>query len=261
MKIFSHNIWNHNPVEYRNSLIYSLILESGADICMFQECGPDTNRKGSVPLPELMKYEYTEVCPERAHQNFTPVFFKTEKFNLINSGYFLYTGLNDANSKSVTWAVLEDKATSKHFGAVSTHFWWKYDSETDNQQRLQNVEELKKICEYLTEKYDIPVIIGGDFNNGEKAAQGDEPYKAMLRNGFKDFRLVADRTTSILTHHEYPVLKENGIYVEGSMPDKTLDYIFVYGKDPEAVERFEILTSQKALDSSDHCPLVGTISL
>ena len=152
MKVYSQNIWNHNPVEYRNSLVYSLVLQNDADICMFQECGPATNRTGSAAISEIMKYEYTEVCPEKASMNFTPVYFKTEKFNLIDSGYYLYTGLNDVNSKSVTWAVLEEKETDRRFAAISTHFWWKYDSEIDNQQRIQNARELKDICDQIIEK-------------------------------------------------------------------------------------------------------------
>ena len=257
MIVYSQNVWNHNPVEYRNALIYSMILEADADICMFQECGPETNRKGAVSLPELLKYEYTEVCPEKAHQNFTPVFFKTDRFDLIDNGYYLYIGLNDANSKSVTWAVLEDRVSLKRIAAVSTHFWWKYDSNEDNLQRLQNVVELKEICDELIERYQVPVIIGGDFNNGENAAQGDEPYKEMLRKGFKDLRLIAPRTVECYTHHAYPICNEIGIYQDGPMPNKTLDYIFEYGNFERMVQKFEILTTRKALDSSDHCPLIA----
>ena len=261
MILYSQNIWNHNPSEYRNSLVYSMVLQTGADICMFQECGPATNRVGATAISELMKYEYTEVCPEKASMNFTPVYYKTDKFNLIDSGYYLYTGLNDANSKSVTWAVLEDAETAKCFAAISTHFWWKYDSNVDNQQRIQNARELKDICDQIIEKYAVPVLIGGDFNNGENSEQGDEPYKAMLQMGFKDLRLMSLNTTDTFTHHEYPVLKENGIYAEGSLPNKTIDYIFAYGKEPKELTRFDILTTQKALDSSDHCPLISEVIL
>ena len=196
MKVYSQNIWNHNPVEYRNSLVYSLVMQSGADICMFQECGPATNRTGSAAISELMKYEYTEVCPEKANVNFTPVYYKTDKYDLIDSGYYLYTGLNDASSKSVTWAVLEKKESANRFAALSTHFWWKYDSEVDNQQRIQNARELKNICDQIAGEYEVTIVIGGDFNNGENSEQGDEPYKTMLQMGFKDLRLISSKTTN-----------------------------------------------------------------
>lgn len=39
------------------------------------------------------------------------------------------------------------------------------------------------------------------------------------------------------------------------MPMYTIDYIFAYGDGVKA-EKFDIITSQKALNSSDHCPLI-----
>ena len=99
---YSQNVWNYNPSEYRNKLIRSLVSDFDADICSFQECGLTTNRVGECPLPSLMADTYEEVCKEFADRNFTPVFYKKEKFNLIDSGYVLYEGLNDVNSKSIT---------------------------------------------------------------------------------------------------------------------------------------------------------------
>lgn len=261
MKVYCQNVWNYRPSEFRNGLICSLITASDADVCMFQECGPGTNRAGSAPLPALLQYEYTEICPELAGKNYTPVFYKAEKFHVIDSGYLLYDGLNDANSKSVTWAVLEENATAKKVAVASTHFWWMETGERDNAQRLQNAAQLKALCDQITAQYDVPVIIGGDFNNGKNSLQGDMPYKAMLQQGFKDLRLIAQSTTDTFTHHDYPVLTEDGIYTEGPMPDKIIDYIFVYGAKAVIAEKFDVLTTQKALTSSDHCPLIGVVQI
>ncbi len=258
MKIYCQNVWNYNPSEYRNKLIASLIDDFDADVCFFQECGPGTNRAGAAPLPELLKNKYSEICPEYADRNYTPVFYKTEKYNVTDSGYFLYEGLNDANSKSVTWAVLEDKEKISKIAVASTHFWWMFRGEEDNQQRLQNVSQLKSFCDEIKSKYGVPVIVGGDFNNGTNADQGDMPYEKMLSDGFLDVRHIAEASTDLLTHHEYPVLNDEGIYVDGSMPVRTLDYIFVYGDTDIKATKFEVLTTQKALDSSDHCPLLAT---
>jgi len=133
--------------------------------------------------------------------------------------------------------------------------------EEDNQQRLQNVVQLKECCEKLVSQYDVPVIIGGDFNNGKNAEQGDMPYQTMLKEGFCDIRLTAKETTELLTHHEYPFLNEEGIYEKGSFPERILDYIFTYSKSVIIPEKFDVLISQNALDSSDHCPLIGIFSL
>lgn len=255
--VYCQNVWNHNPSEYRNTLIRSLVSDFDADICLFQECGPETNRVGGAPLPKLMQDEYTEVCSEVADRNFTPVFYKTEKFNLIDSGYVLYRGLNDVNSKSITWAVLEDKASLTKFAVASTHFWWMSESENDNKQRLENVDQLGEVCDLIIKKHGVGVIIGGDLNNGKNADQGDEPYRYMLSKQFEDVRINAAQTTDEYTHHDYPVLKEDGTYANGPMPVRNLDHIFTYGNCPFKAEKFDVLTSTKALDSSDHCPLVA----
>ena len=62
------------------------------------------------------------------------------------------------------------------------------------------------------------------------------------------------------TYHDYPVLDEaKDIYVNrpDALPEYDLDYIFTYGKDTIKAKKFDILTSETALNSSDHCPLLG----
>lgn len=257
LTFYDQNVWNHNPSGYRNGLIRELVKENGADVCAFQEFGPNSTRMGDPALDVLMLDEFAEVCPELRDTSYTALFYKKDRFNLIDSGYLLYDGFNDCNSKSVIWAVLEDKDTKKRFAAMSTHFWWQFESEKDNEQRLQNVEQIEAVCKEVIAKHKVPVIIGGDFNNGKDSEQGDMPYHTMLKKGFRDIRLTADVTTNLYTHHDYPVEQEDGTWVTDSELVRTLDQIFTYGEyDIKALE-FDVLTSQKALDSSDHCPLIG----
>ena len=257
LKVYCQNVWNYNPSEYRNGLLWELVKESEAEICLFQEFGPATIRVGRNPLPSLLREEFTEACPQVADRNYTPVYYKSDVFSEVDSGYFLYEGKNDCNSKSITWAVLEKKATGQRIAVLSTHFWWMFHAADDNQQRLRNVEQLQELCGKILAKYDVPMIVGGDLNNGKFAEQGDEPYRYMLEKGFSDVRETAKVSTDLLTHHDYPKLEENGIYSKGPMPVRVLDYLFTYGKNEIPAEKFEILTTEKALTSSDHCPLVG----
>lgn len=261
MIVFCQNVLNWAPTGFRNRLITELIQEQGADVCLFQEFGPNSTRVGEPPLQQLLEEAgYTEAYPEKAAGNFTPVFYKTAKYEREDVGYFMYDGLNDAGSKSVTWVLLRDKESGKRFVAAATHFWWMYEKEEDFRQRLQNVEQLWEICRNLTEKYGVPVVVGGDLNNGRNSDQGEAPYHAMLEKGFLDTRLTAPITTNSYTHHEYPIRHEDGTWTDGALPVRDLDYIFTYG--PQVTtKRFDILLSQKALDSSDHCPLVAEIEL
>lgn len=183
---YCQNVWNYSPSSYRNKLIYSLVNESNADVCAFQEVGPTTIRSGDASLPQLLEREYAEICPEFSNCNFTPIYYKRNKFDVLDSGYFLYDGLNDANSKSVTWTVLKQKESIIKFAVISTHFWWKFESETDNKQRLKNVEQLYEACEFIISKHNVPIIIGGDLNNGKNSLQGEEAYEYMKVKGFRD---------------------------------------------------------------------------
>lgn len=262
--LYNQNIWNHNPAGYRNTLVRSLVSDFAPDICTFQECGPKTNRVGNPPIVELMSDVYAEATPEFADVNYTPVFYKKDRFHLLDKGYVLYDGLNDANSKSVTWVVLEDKENGKKYAFASTHFWWMARGEEDSNQRIQNACQLKEVCEKIIDKYHIPVIIGGDFNNGKGSEQGDAPYFAMLDMGFRDIRNIAEETTreAYTCREAYPILKEDETYDKCPVaPHECIDYVFVYGEYPVKVKKFYIETNDKALTASDHCPLVGEFEI
>jgi len=259
LTFYSQNVWNSNPCHFRTPIVRSLVSDFNADICMFQEFGPFSVRKGDKPLQNLMSDEYTEICPYISHKNYTPVFYKTDCFDLIDDGYLLYDGLNDADSKSVSWCVLKDKRNGVMFAVASTHFWWMFDNEEDFAQRLANVDQLRAVCDGIIAKHNVPVIIGGDFNNGAFSEQGEEPYKKMLSLGFRDMRLVSEKTTDCLTHHEYPVEMPDGTFTKGEMPERNLDNIFIYGDFDVKALSFDVITSDKALTSSDHCPLIGCI--
>ena len=261
IKFYCQNVWDFSPTEYRNKLIYSLIREFDADICLFQEYSQAATCSGKLPLPGLMQEIYAEAHKVSDGWNFTPVFYKKEKFGLIDSGYFYYDGFNDENSKSVTWAVLEEKGSGVKFAVIATHFWWMFESEKDNEQRLKNVDQLKEICDFIIEKYDVPVVVGGDLNNGKNSEQGEEPYKYMLEQGFSDVRFSAEESTDKFTHHDYPVLNDQGIYEKGAMPVRNLDYFFIYGAYPVRPKKFDVITTQDALDSSDHCPITAEIEI
>lgn len=255
--IYCQNIWNTLPAADRMVLIRELISDFDADICLFQECSPYTVRKCENAISELMADKYSEACEYMIPINYTPVFYKRDKFELIDEGYLLYDGLNDYESKSVSWAVLKDKESGKMLAAASTHFWWMFRGEEDTKQRIANADELRKVCEDIVSKYNAPVIIGGDFNNGLNSVQGSEPYEYMVMNGFIDFRNLAQNSTDKYTHRDC----YDGVAYDNLLPTQNLDYIFLYGSKAVEVSLFDVLYSKPALESSDHCPLVAKLDI
>jgi len=111
---------------------------------------------------------------------FALVFFKRERFELMNSGHFwLSETPEEVGSKSwdtalpriATWVLLKDKTTDHQqiiFG--NTHFDHK-----GVEARHQSAKLIRRRIESVTP--DIPIIVTGDFNTHEEL----EPYAALVR--------------------------------------------------------------------------------
>ncbi len=265
MRIYNQNIWgNMKPdqcIANRNDLIRDLIRRYEPDVCCFQECNPKTSRAPEVSIAKKLSDVYEEAAIAFADCNFTPVFYHRERMRLLDSGWFLFDGKNDKNSKSVTWSLLQECATGQRVAVLSVHFWWKWESEEDTLQRRANAAQLTAFCNALGQEHSVPILVCGDLNSGVGAHQGEDAYREMLRLGMKDARSLAVSSTDLPTAHAYPVRNGEGQYVNGGEPFKTLDYVFCYGKLPTLVESFRVLTEQDALDSSDHCPLLVDLRL
>ena len=241
----------------RNDLIRDIIFELEPDFCNFQECRPITSRAGDSAIQKIISEKYAESNAEHAHENFTPVFYKKDRFAELDGGFIVFEGLNDVNSKSVTWGLFEDKTDGKRVVVISTHFWWKDTGEGDELQRAENANKVKEVCDSVLEKYgELPIIVSGDLNSGINSPQGTMGYDTMIKNGFSDVRYTAEVSTDCHTLHPYPILNGDGIYLPHSaMPDRTIDYVFTYGKKLK-VKEFSVLADDRARASSDHCPLL-----
>lgn len=259
LSVYCQNVWNSTPLN-RTALQRDLIFERDADVCFFQECGPKTIRAGEEALPPMLAVRYDEVPTEVGDLNYTPVFYKRDRFDLVDHGYLLYRGKNDANSKSVTWAVLSEKESGVRFGVCSTHFWWRYNEPDDNTWRLSNAAELFECVTDIQNRFDVPVIVGGDLNCGKCSSQGEEPW-LWLCERLTDVRAAAPITTDMMTHHAYPVKDENGLFCDGEMPKRTLDHMFVTTHRNIKLHSFEVDTSRRALTTSDHCPLILKVTV
>ena len=260
MKIYNQNIWGNfsSPeqcIANRNVLIKELIYEYNPDFCCFQECNPYTSRSGDTPIQDLLSKDYDEVSAKHSERNYTPIFYKRSEFNVKDCGYFPFKGLNDLNSKSVTWGVFEEKTNKKTIAVISTHFWWQSCNERDNMQRRENAHDVVRIARTISKKYNCAVIIAGDLNSGN-VSQGTAGYDEMVLGGMIDIRKIAMKTDYSFTcsANAYPVLKE-GKYVSGFRTDCTIDYMFVCGDKLISANSFSVINNEKARISSDHSPL------
>lgn len=131
---------------------------------------------------------------------YNPIYFKTDKFELIDSGTKWLTSTPDLPSqidgmdtwKGLTYVVLKDKASGEQFIYVNLHYITKAESSTDKDgnvsykqyvydtdgnrteiwaQELETIY-LRAILDDLQNKYDLPMFISGDFNNNDSKISG-----------------------------------------------------------------------------------------
>ena len=132
--------------------------------------------------PMLEELGYTTIDGYDDGINHTLLYYKADRVTLLDSGFLLYSGANNANSKSLTWGVFEDRATTKKFAVINTHFMWSDPALAEgeaNRTRVSNARELIGVKNAILEKYpNIPVIMGGDLN----CKVHEEPH-GILKNG------------------------------------------------------------------------------
>ena len=204
--------WLDRPTfEYTNREKYVIdyLKSCGADVIGLQEAAKLTATMGTLDwfdtLKQLESAGYTCVKGANVYaeinekEMYNPIYFKTEKYNLIDSGSKWFTStpdvpstINGANThKNLNFVVLEDKATGKQFIYVNLHLIVAGDNNfvhdgdgNDTEFKVQELQViyLRAILEELQAKYpELPMFIGGDFNNSHGSVM--DWFKKSVING------------------------------------------------------------------------------
>ncbi len=178
--------------------------------------------------------------------DFCPIFFKTEKFELVESGTKWLSDTPDTVSKYdeshtqriITYVVLKDKDTSVRFMYVQAHL-------ENNESGYDSTTARKKQSEVLksfTDAYSLPIIIGGDFNTTKIS---DLSPLLTLSRFANSSDIASDK-------------KVSGTWVGSSFDAITggvLDYFFVT-KDTVEVRKYEAVDNKtNGKYPSDHIPV------
>lgn len=176
----------------------------------------------------------------------SPVFYKKDKYNLIDSGTFWLSKTPEKPSKGwdamlnriCTYAVLQDKATGFTYAHFNAHF--------DHLGIIARNESVAVIAGKIKEiAPDIPVILSGDLNDGEET----DMYSRILESGLKDTRNLAETASNDTTFHAY------------SGSQRTLDYIFVNAFCSKVTSHIVDNEMINGIYASDHHPVVSTLTL
>ncbi len=261
-----HNVLIHErptaPTTWRAKYALDVYRDYAPDVIGLQEMQGTIRTAISMGLKKL---GYKEVTYDEKNSTFSfyedPVFYNPETLNLITSGAHRFHETVDRN-KSIGWALFEEKATGKRFIVASTHYVWLENYDYAYSHRIQNAQQTVAKLQELVSKYNVPVILGGDFNSN----QSTSAYSILKNGGLKDVEDIAIKTENSNTHHDEPVFNTDTKLCEKYFAptgddSAAIDHIFSYNDANVTFNTYDVITDPFALATSDHCPLLVDFTL
>ncbi len=228
------------------------------DIIIVQELASDWRKLPGMINHILPELGYREIPTVAGNHNNTPVYYRADRVKPVEAEWEFYSLENDWHSKSYTLAILEDLQTGMKFGTFSTHFMWTVTGEKKqyySEIRTQNAKELSEAMVRLANKYQCPIIGGGDLNS----APSEPCHDVLKENGMKCAYDEAPIHASIGTCHagpKYDIEKKllttdmKDMYKEGDFRMWSIDHIYGFGNVDFRLH--DIPLSETALLTTDH---------
>ena len=261
LSLMTSNIWADvfgNPVRGRDRALLSIVSRYRPDILMLQEVHPHWHECDvmKIGLPAL---GYTVSTPDLGGNplNYTPLLYNSGRFEELRSMFRLYSGPNDYLSKSISGAVLRDKASGERFAALSTHMYYAK-NDKGNSVRIKSAAELAEFIRILTGGV-MPAFCGGDFN----CKVSSDPFEILTANHIECASLFAEeRIDFIRTNHKNPQYDAAADRYIAALPSehenkKSIDHIVFCGNTVR-IRSYRVITDEAAMILSDHCPVLIT---
>lgn len=241
-----------NNWQYRKDIAGSMVRFYDVDILGTQE----VLHNQLVDLRDrLADYESVGVGREDGAEKgeYSAVFYKRSRFDLLNSGTFWLSenpnavgkkGWDAACERVVSWAHLKDKSTKKEFVFFNTHF----DHMGVEARRNSSLLILSKVKEIAK---GLPAVITGDFNANPET----DVYKELVNPNNPD-RFTDARNITAFKHGE-----KSSFHNFGRIPVEKRELIdFIFVKNINKVSRYGIINeSVDGVFLTDHNPVFATI--
>lgn len=264
VRVMTNNIFGaYKSLEERMMLLKKVYDVYAPDIICLQESGPRARRTEVTLMSELWRAGYREVRFEGVlNNNYNPVLYRADRFELVDSGYHLFSGANNFDSKSLSYAVLFDRKYNRKIGAYSHHYYYTGD-DVGKQTRLLNAKETWEVIDAAYKKHGCPFIGSGDIN----CVRDSEPYEALVHSGFTDTFDIAPVKMEIGTCHDeadvnealgildpiYDVVRDSDSYKKS-----VIDFLFDYGERMNVVNH-GIIADEAMLAGTDHAAVYADL--
>lgn len=252
MKIGTYNIRIQVPKDKgnkswckRKGLISRLIHENDLDIISVQEIG-NTYQKWSLEylLSDYLYYgkglQWLGIVPASE----CGIFYKADKFELKDNGYFWLSETKWKYSKSwdaafpktCVWVKLLDKTTNKEFYVISTHF--------DHIGHVARVESAKLVSDFIKHKvWKLPVLFMGDLNTSIPMNEGV-------------LEILSENMTECVNSKEVINLIGTGNGYTNEFPNAIDRIDFIYTKGVDMLKVHVDNTLYRGIYPSDHFPVI-----
>lgn len=244
--VMSYNVYYKTPEERWENVVAN-IRSNNPDSFGLQEATPEWIEAVAAAMPE---YAYVGVGRNAdGSGEASPVFYKKDKYELVDSGTFWLSKTPEKPSKGwdamfnriCTYVVLRNKETRFVYAHFNAHF-----DHMGVIARLESVavvsEKISKICNTF------PVVFTGDLNDPE----GGEMYNRVLETGLRDAKHLAETADDKTTFHGYSDLMTK---------EKPIDFIFVNAMATK-VSTYKVDTTKYDGEyASDHHPVISEMTL
>lgn len=232
-----------------------ILLHYLPDIMGLQECNAAVHTKVLKELPDFYAFA-NKTHNNSSTVNYTPIIYNTELFTLLKSDIVWLRGrYTGTNTKSLSWAVFEDKAGVKfalinYHGAVCSNKYNGFQNYTSAQLteqaniwKLDNVVQVIEIKNAIVAEFgNIPIMVSGDNNFNSSSQQ----YKNLTADGFSDAEHTAriSKMTGYKTSYSYGSVPGSGLSIDHVFGVNNVDFVVHY-----------IIRGDDVWKASDHCPV------
>lgn len=260
LKVMTFNVRFDNPAdginawEHRISLVEAYMAEVAPDIVGMQE---NLHHQNEDLLRIMPGYRYVGTGRDDGGKGgeYSPVFFRSDRFELLDDGQFWLSETPDVPGsigweavlpRVVAWARLKERESGQELYVFNTHF-----SHVSDLARRRSMEFMSDQIRRIAG--DSRVIVTGDFN----ITKGSELYYDMLAHFYRHNRLQNAELIS-----ETPVTGAQSTFnaFREDVAPRVIDFIFV---DPHfSVQSYQVdRIMQNGVFISDHWPVWARVTM